>query len=161
MFGTEYSRECFCGYYPDTQFSAVQPDEKCSYTCTGDANEICGAAGYITVYRNYKSEPTVQQDANGYQYLGCYSDDVKDRTLKNVKRSSQSTGPMTVNVCTLLCSNAGYGLAGLEFGDECFCDNKLGSSAKVSTGPALYSGCNMACTEDNTKWCGGKDRLSL
>jgi hypothetical protein len=161
MFGTEYARECYCGYYPDTQSLAVQPDGFCGMTCTGAAGEACGAAGYISVYCNYKPEPTVQQDSLGYQYLGCYSDDPKSKSLAHGLQSSQTRGLMTVDMCTNLCFKAGYGLAGLEYGDECWCDNKLSSSAQIQSAAAGYTPCNMACKGNDKLWCGGQNAMSL
>lgn len=161
MFGTEYARECFCGYWPDTRSSVPQSDASCNMACTGNANEACGAAGYIGAYRNYKSEPQPQQDSNGYQYLACYTDDTKSRSLGHAYRSPQGTGTMTVDICTTLCSKAGYGLAGLEYGDECCCDNKLSTSSQWKGSGGADSPCNMACKGNTNTWCGGKGSLSL
>jgi hypothetical protein len=129
--------------------------------CTGNSNEPCGAGGYITVYRNNKPAPQVQQDANGFQYLGCYSDSQSHRSLTHPVHNSDNSYLMTVNLCTNLCKNAGYGLAGLEYGGECWCDNVLADGAQLFTGGATDNHCDMSCPGDGSVWCGGKDRLSL
>ncbi|KAG8847182.1 hypothetical protein FRB91_012038 [Serendipita sp. 411] len=85
---------------------------------------------------------------------GCWTDSVEDRALQ------QSMGvydDLTPPKCQLLCQDAGFPLAGVESGRECFC-------GKAITGfnlPALDESCNMPCTGDNTQICGGTDTIYI
>ncbi|KAK4460636.1 WSC containing protein [Cladorrhinum samala] len=47
FFGTQYSRECFCGTSAPT-ISA--PASDCSMACAGDDNEVCGAGMRLNAY---------------------------------------------------------------------------------------------------------------
>ena len=152
------ARECFCSYSIKTYRSADRGDDKCSMSCTGNSAEPCGAGGFLTVYRSSAPPPQVHQDSNGYQHLNCYADDVRSRSLRHALHNSGNSASMTVDTCTSLCAAAGYGLAGLEFGGECWCDNVLGHSAHVEKG---RDGCDMSCNGNKHEWCGGKDRIDL
>ncbi|RMZ92337.1 hypothetical protein DV736_g424, partial [Chaetothyriales sp. CBS 134916] len=47
--GTEYSGQCFCG---DALAGSSATDEsQCSMACTGNAGEVCGGAGVLSVWR--------------------------------------------------------------------------------------------------------------
>ena len=81
------------------------------------------------------------------------SDNVVDRTLPFPVGVTGNTG----DVCTAACFNAGYRLAGTEYSAECWC----GTSIKGTGVPAAIADCNMPCTGDNTKSCGGPNRLNL
>ncbi len=91
---------------------------------------------------------------NGWAYAGCYTDSVNNRTLA----SSQYLGvPMTIELCTAACSSDGYQYAGVEYADECYCDNTIASGASVATDGR----CSMACSGNSTEICGGSNGLSL
>lgn len=57
---------------------------------------------------------------------GCYSDEVGARTLASTVSVS---GSMTVKVCVDACKAAGYSLAGVEYGSQCYCDNAYTNGA--------------------------------
>jgi len=63
---------------------------------------------------------------------------------------------MTVESCQAFCNTNNYGLAGLEFGKECFCGNALQTYSAIG-----YTGCNMACSGNASEICGGSSRLSV
>ena len=53
-FGVEYGRECYCGAsLPST--STLQPPTDCSFTCSGNRSEYCGAGGMLNVYQSNAS----------------------------------------------------------------------------------------------------------
>ena len=54
---------------------------------------------------------------NGYASQGCVQE-VVGRLLPEVQTSAPN---MTVDQCTSLCAGYGYGVAGLEYADECYC----------------------------------------
>jgi hypothetical protein len=63
---------------------------------------------------------------------------------------------MTIESCQAFCAVNNYGLAGLEFGHECFCGNALQSYSEVG-----YTGCNILCSGSKYEYCGGSSRLSV
>lgn len=54
---------------------------------------------------------------NGYTYGGC-AQEISGRLLPDVQTSSSS---QSIESCTALCMSHGYGVAGLEYGSECYC----------------------------------------
>jgi WSC domain len=64
---------------------------------------------------------------------------------------------MTVELCLAACQAAGYVLAGVEYAQECYCDNAF----KNGGGPAPDGNalCDMACNGNPAETCGGPDRL--
>ena len=66
---------------------------------------------------------------------------------------------MTIEGCTSSCLAAGYQLAGVEYGRECYC-------ASTGDNHGNYvgfedAGCNRVCTGNNLEICGGEDRISV
>lgn len=56
---------------------------------------------------------------SGWTFLGCYSDNVSARTLKNGLQVPGGASAMTVELCEATCIAAGYVLAGVEYSGEC------------------------------------------
>ncbi|KFX92837.1 hypothetical protein V490_05146 [Pseudogymnoascus sp. VKM F-3557] len=50
-FGTEWSRECFCGNEP-VQGSNLAPLTECNYACSGDPTQACGGSRRLSLYNN-------------------------------------------------------------------------------------------------------------
>lgn len=99
--------------------------------------------------------PTTGSVTNGWAYLGC-ANETTPRALSGASYSSNTA--MTIEKCQAFCSssNNNYGLAGIEYGGECYCGNALQSYSAVG-----HDGCNMACTGNKTELCGGPSRLSV
>ncbi|KAF4575259.1 WSC domain-containing protein [Pleurotus pulmonarius] len=151
--GVEFSRECFCGYAVQSPGAPTGLSE-CSYACTGDSAQSCGGAGRLNLFASGASAPSVPQTvAEDWDYQGCYTDSVSDRTLSH---SHHVDGGITIESCVAFCSTNGFSFAGLEFGDECFCGNSIGASTKKSD-----SECAMVCSGNLAEFCGGRDRLTL
>lgn len=93
-------------------------------------------------------ETTVIQQLPGWDYLGCYRDEMSTRLLSKYYYSSEN---MTVTSCASKCSNQGCAYIGLEFSFQCWCDNTLDPRAI----PVDPSNCDMACCADNSVACGG------
>jgi hypothetical protein len=100
-FGTEWSRECYCGNIiaPNT----VAADGECHMPCTGDASEICGDGDHINIYTNGAyTEPSVTVVA-GLTYRGCREEPGEHRDLPDANFKQADMSPQ---VCDGLC--AGY-----------------------------------------------------
>lgn len=63
---------------------------------------------------------------------------------------------MTVELCTAACKTAGFTLAGMEYGGECYCDTAI-----MNTGTLVTDGCTMACNGNAAEICGGSYRISV
>ena len=50
----------------------------------------------------------------------------------------------------------GFQYAGIEYGDECYCDNSIKNDAS-----SVSSGCSMPCSGNSSEYCGGPNRLNL
>ncbi|KAJ7785161.1 galactose oxidase [Mycena maculata] len=86
--------------------------------------------------------------------IGCYTDS-NPRTLTG--DSTTDVANMTVESCISFCSSGSFIYAGVEFMQECYCDNFIENSGV----PAPISECNLACTGNPAESCGGADRLNI
>lgn len=93
------------------------------------------------------------------KYVGCFNDTGGSvRTLNAVSVSNSSA--MTVDYCNSYCKSRGYRLSGVEYGQECFCDNAIKSTA------VMGSGCTFNCAGTMTNGgpqqiCGGLSFISI
>ena len=160
--GTQYNSQCWCGY---NRPKTVTPEGNCNYPCKGNVNEVCGGNGldgsgaYISTFGDNTRwdgnstnmpGPYVNPGTLGYRSIGCYTEGSGTRAL-NVG----AQGNKTVASCLKACQ--GYANAGVEYGGECYCDNKLGSGAVG----AAATDCSMACNNNQTEHCGGPSRLNV
>ena len=94
--------------------------------------------------------------SKGWSYQGCASDTGSSRSLSG---SSNSDDNMTVEACIDYCSGKGYSLAGIEYGNQCYCDNSIPQDQAPVKGE--WGGCSMPCAGDASEICGAGDALSL
>ncbi|KAF8221257.1 WSC-domain-containing protein [Tricholoma matsutake] len=150
--GVEYGRECYCDYAIQNPGSPTSPTE-CNILCAGSALELCGSSNRINIYFDGTADPVIPTLVGAWSYHGCYTDTTNERTLL---RRFDVTGGVTAQTCTATCKKNGYILAGLEYGNECWCGNSL-----FSTTEAPATDCHMTCTSDHNQFCGGPFRLTL
>ncbi|MED6275759.1 hypothetical protein CHARACLAT_029718 [Characodon lateralis] len=62
---------------------------------------------------------------------------------------------MTSSLCQDTCSESGYQFAGLEYGAECHCGNR------ISSPQAPEEDCSLVCRGERGSPCGGVGRLSI
>ncbi|GAB0198270.1 WSC domain-containing protein 1 [Grus japonensis] len=86
-------------------------------------------------------------------YVGCFSDDSRERTLKGAV--FYDLRKMTVSHCQEACAERAYTYAGLAYGAECYCGNKLPATASKP------EECNSECKGEKGSICGGVNRLSV
>ncbi|KAF1438917.1 WSC domain-containing protein 1, partial [Spheniscus demersus] len=86
-------------------------------------------------------------------YMGCFSDDSRERTLKGAV--FYDLRKMTVSHCQEACAERAYTYAGLAYGAECYCGNKLPATASKP------EECNSECKGEKGSICGGVNRLSV
>ncbi|KAI8806739.1 WSC domain-containing protein [Cladochytrium replicatum] len=144
--GAEYSWECYCGNY--IRYKPVDASQ-CFIPCDGNDNLICGGEGALSLYHCPRPSP--------FKYYGCYSDGVIPYHRALEKSGFVDTTAMTIELCTTYCSSKGFILAGLEYGQECWCGNKI----EFHNGPIDESKCGMSCVGFDEKKCGGSNAISV
>ncbi|KAF9051933.1 WSC domain-containing protein [Panaeolus papilionaceus] len=150
--GLEYGSECWCDHQP--AYQTIKPDSECSSPCPADATELCGAGNRLVLYQDTapKPKPQIKQTVGTWNYKGCYRDwGVRLMTFRFTVPSGN-----TAESCTALCQSKGYGLAGMEYATECWCDNYLPYGAQMPD-----SECNSVCPGDNLQYCGASARIQI
>ncbi|KAF5902402.1 WSC domain-containing protein 1-like, partial [Clarias magur] len=86
-------------------------------------------------------------------YIGCFINDDKQRALGGTVL--YDFRKMTSSLCQDTCWESGYRFAGLEYGTECHCGNR------ISAPQARSEDCNLNCRAERDSLCGGVARLSI
>ncbi|KAI5199776.1 hypothetical protein E4T39_06075 [Aureobasidium subglaciale] len=120
--------------YPRVQPATDDPFPDPAYNSTSDGSPKTVYAGNMTS-------------------AGCYTDS-GPRALTTMIYDSTSN---TIDMCTSACTNAGYTIAGMEYGSQCWCDNTLAPT----TQKVLDVGCTLACPGNSSQICGQSNRLSI
>jgi len=114
----------------------------CNMPCLGDSTQYCGAGCTNSVYKTNVVSAAPK-------YLGCFADgSPRDLPLAVAPTPSGAQNLMTPSLCALLCTQKSSQYAGVQYSDECWCGNSFGSFGTSTN-------CNMACSGDATKNCGG------
>ncbi|KAJ7246532.1 WSC domain-containing protein [Mycena haematopus] len=150
--GVEFGSQCYCDYALQST-GALSSPTNCNQACSGNSTELCGAGNFIDVYWNGTPPPIIPQQVGTWKYLGCFSDSVSSRQLPNQQTIS---GGATVESCTAACKASGFSLAGLEFGQECWCGSAPPTSSLLSD-----NNCATACVANTTEFCGGSNKLMV
>lgn len=138
-------RECMCGTSLVNGASFNKPSNACTMQCAGStpsnrqvslffltralrrgqvaddlpfsAPKTCGGSNALNVYysKNYVSKLVLPK---GWESLGCIAEENQGRALISAQMDSDS---MTIDMCLNYCSSKGFGMAGLEYGRQCFC----------------------------------------
>lgn len=72
--GLEWYQECYCGNVI-INGGAETTGTDCSFPCTGDHNEVCGAGNRLSMYSSglaAPSPPEIVPSVGSWQSLGCY-----------------------------------------------------------------------------------------
>lgn len=171
--GVEYGGECFCANAISN--GGQSASSGCDMPCNGNSTELCGGPNRLNVYERDGSSAlpssssaapvptstaaTTSAAASApasWQALGCYTDSVAARTLSTPVFPA---GGLTIEKCVSACQAAGFILAGVEYGGECFCDNVFRNGGGPA--PDGNAQCNMACTGNPAQICGGPNRLNV
>ncbi|KAJ7718195.1 WSC domain-containing protein [Mycena maculata] len=89
-----------------------------------------------------------------WSLAGCYTDVSTARTLA----ATATAGPnMTVEACIAFCAAGDYIFAGVEFGDECYCD----STIQIPGVGAPITDCNEPCVGNPSEFCGASGFLTV
>lgn len=145
-FGLEYGRECWCG---NEQLAPAVEEDLCSFPCSGDDTQTCGAGAIQDLYINNLFTPRLPAKLK-IPYLGCYGYEGNNRALRDKLLGSDD---MTASKCATHCS--GYEFFGVEYGRECWCGDYPPAQ------PAPESECSFPCAGDNRTVCGAGRRLNV
>lgn len=159
--GVEYSQECYCdSVIRNGGATATDGNAQCTMTCNGNPSQTCGGPNRLNMYKYGTMAVTVMPSPTPtWSAQGCYYDYINARILSNRVAVPGGDGAVTIEVCQAACRQAGYVLAGVEYGQECYCDSMLrNGAAPASDGNA---GCNMACRGNGGEICGGPNRVNL
>jgi len=143
FFGTEYGRECYCGYRLDTALRTAEVD--CATPCINGPGQLCGGGARLSVFNNtiYTAPPALPSHvarSGNYSWLGCYTEATTGKALP----VNTANDNMSVDTCAAYCNTKGYKYAGLEYSRECYCGN------------ALAAGANLTATTECKGLCKGK-----
>lgn len=159
--GLEYSGECYCGNTPPPK-SQSAAESTCNMPCKGNTAQMCGGSSRLSVYNNTLYVPTrspASVKVNGqaaYNYVACYKESTSGRALGSA--ASTSSPNMTVESCATYCVGKGYMYMGVEYGQECYCNNDGVINGAVKTNE---TDCSMTCKGDNTEFCGAGSRINV
>ncbi|KAK5121954.1 hypothetical protein LTR85_004526 [Meristemomyces frigidus] len=100
-----------------------------------------------------------------HQYMGCYNDTSQIiRTLNEISVTNYTV--MTVEWCQQYCMSHGYRLSGVEYAQECHCDNEINPTsinANGSTNPCTWDcgGTLTANSDGPQELCGGLQYINV
>nr|XP_019007470.1 uncharacterized protein I206_07728 [Kwoniella pini CBS 10737]OCF46251.1 hypothetical protein I206_07728 [Kwoniella pini CBS 10737] len=151
--GVEFGRECYCGDSLVNGASLSLPSTNCNKACGGDSSRTCGGGNALQLYQNPSLALNLQQ-VGSYSYQGCIME-VNGRALTE---NSLVDDSMSIETCTSFCQSNGFSLAGLEFGNECYCGNSFSNGGSAST---LSTQCYMKCAGNKGENCGGPNAIAL
>ncbi|KAG8970892.1 hypothetical protein FRC05_011660 [Tulasnella sp. 425] len=108
-----------------------------------------------------KSTASPSSSASGssmWQLQGCLAEPASGRALWSAYLSDPA---MTVEKCSAFCQSKGFTLAGLEYGQECWCDNTFENGTSAAQIKANDPGCSMKCNGNGSQTCGGSWYLTV
>ncbi len=83
------------------------------------------------------------------EYVGCFRDGVQRDMERQMETFPDENPVMTVTLCKKWCQYFDFTFAGLQFGKQCFCSNKVERPYGVAEGQ-----CTMPCSGDKNEQCG-------
>ncbi|GAA5918193.1 hypothetical protein JCM6882_005145, partial [Rhodosporidiobolus microsporus] len=178
--GVEYHGECWGGDALD-KTSTAQAESSCELTCWDNPLQICGGTGgdsraTMNLYKRASTATTPVVPVNNstnttkpspaptgpvkftadsnWAYKGCYTDLVNNaRSLPN----ALSAGNWSASACLTAAKAAGYSVAGVTYGGECWAGNSLSSAAAKK----VDATCDWSCNDARGFTCGGDKLLDV
>jgi hypothetical protein len=158
VFGMEYSSECYCGYAPKVQSTLVS-DGDCRMPCAGNSSQICGAGNRLSMWNTTLAASirvgTTNSKVKQTTYMGCWTEGKGALAMSLSKTTDKA---MTIDLCTAYCRGKGFVYAGLENGQDCYCNNDGPSNGSTKVDE---TNCNSACKGNQFQTCGGSNKLNV
>ena len=98
-FGTEYARECYCGYSFNLG-SASAPATDCSFTCMGNALEYCGAGLRLSVYAKNSVLQSASLSSSSSSSSSSFPSSTSTSSIGSTTSSSSSTSSSSTTTST-------------------------------------------------------------
>ncbi|KAG7086326.1 hypothetical protein E1B28_002289 [Marasmius oreades] len=164
--GVEFGHECYCDSTIQLPGAPVAADE-CNIPCVGNSSETCGGTGSIQIFTDGGESPVLPTefgtDAGGFEsewsLTGCFADDPSSRVLA---QPIVLPNGVTTGACIEGCLDAGFSMAGVEDGKECWCD---GPSTVLGLSPNATkvsdTDCRGVCVADHSQYCGNANRIAV
>lgn len=112
-----------------------------------------------TPFPTASPSPGAQFGLPDQEYMGCYNDSYTSgfRTLNEIMTVNYTV--MTVEYCQQFCIDHGYRLSGVEYAQECHCDNEINPTA-LNANNSTTNQCTWRCggtmtTGGTQELCGG------
>jgi hypothetical protein len=123
----------------------------------GDAQPVsgCGAPTTIGEPQHYYTDLT---GSHGWEWVGCTRDNVGGQRVL-IGSSSNSISGLTPAKCVEKCIADGYGYAGVENSNECFCGNSVAADKMPTVTP--MGKCLSPCVGNSLQNCGGYGFIGL
>ncbi|KAI9453138.1 WSC domain-containing protein [Lactarius psammicola] len=156
--GVENGEDCHCGNYL-AKSAKIGLSTECNVKCPGNSREICGAKHHLNLYWSGAGpQPIIIQDISHWHYAGCYSDSTNKRTLsKPMVLIGDQENTINIASCIGACQRLVYGLAGMEFGRDCYCGNRIENGGTMIPS----KNCMLACLGNSSEVCGGPNTLTV
>lgn len=156
--GVEYGRECYCGSRL-VQGASFTTQSTCNMKCKGNAQQTCGGTSRVSVFNSTTfAGPKPPKTVGSWTYDSCYMEPQYGRALTSLVKADDA---MTVSTCVNACQAAGYAVAGLEYGRECWCGASKPGGLEDASDPNCAMQCDMVCGGDPTQICGGSGAITL
>lgn len=102
------------------------------------------------------SATTLRPSPTAWEELGCYADRPDRPILEKLVSDKSGDAALTIPKCQDSCYRLNYQYAGVKAGNQCWCGGSVAGEWAPHT-----TDCNMACTGDAKKNCGGQDCLNV
>ncbi|KAJ6515444.1 WSC domain-containing protein [Mycena sanguinolenta] len=151
--GLEDGQECWCGSSAPTTSSLG--NRACTTACVANTKEVCGGPSKLTVYKNVMLHVSTELITCRSTHQCALSSDTS--TSRTLAEASTTSANMTVESCIAFCTAGGFSLAGVEFGDECYCDYAIQSTCVITS----TANCNEACSGNPSELCGAGNFIDI
>jgi WSC domain len=135
--------------------STLTTDSPSSTTAPTSLSTISSTAASTSSTTTSITAPATGLPA-GWAYQGCYVDNIDGVRSMLVQENDNPT--MTIESCIIQCLQLGYTVAGMEYSDQCFCDDYVRNNASLASSD---SQCAMTCAGNISEICGGPNLLSI
>ena len=181
MFGTEYSRECYCGDSTNDGSILAANQDDCNMVCGGDDSEYCGGPNRLDLYKIGAADssstsstltspalttpsptgPIINPGDANYGYYACVAEPSTGRVLPMLIDDNDQ---MTVDRCLSVCTSLGNKYCGIEYGRECWGGDTLNLAGDTGATPGRNvtdSQCSFLCPGQSSEYCGADLRLTM
>lgn len=141
--------------------SSKMPSSTSSSSSSSIAPSISSSAVSATKLSIKYPEPLKvgNSSVGTWNYTGCYTEATTGRALSSAMLYGSSlTFGMTLETCAKYCYGKGNSMFGTEYGNECYCGNRLEAGAVWSS---QQDDCSTKCPGNGTQYCGAGKRLNV